>query len=60
MQRTDQFAFQVNKKERDLIVSLAKNLQRSQSDAVRFVVTEAAKTLQDQKTNEQNNGDDKK
>jgi len=53
MQRPDQFAFRINKKERDLIVSLAKNLQRSQSDAVRFVVIEAAKELQNQKADEQ-------
>lgn len=45
MQRITQFAFRVNDDERRGISELAMRLQRSQSDAVRFVVTEAAKQL---------------
>jgi uncharacterized protein (DUF1778 family) len=45
MQRVTQFAFRVNDNERRAITDLAARLQRSQSDAVRFVVVEAAKQL---------------
>lgn len=45
MQRVTQFSFRVNKDERQAIADLAARLQRSQSDAVRFVVIEAAKQL---------------
>jgi hypothetical protein len=55
MARFERFTFLVNKKERELITTLAERLNRSQSDAVRLVVTEAAKSLQNQKSNEQNN-----
>jgi hypothetical protein len=53
MAKIERFTFLVNKEERQLITTLAEQLQRSQSDAIRFVVTEAAKTLQEQKSNEQ-------
>ena len=43
MQRVTQFSFRVNKDERQAIADLATRLQRSQSDAVRFVVIEAVK-----------------
>jgi hypothetical protein len=55
MARFERFTFLVNKKERELITALAERLNRSQSDAVRLVVTEAAKSLQNQRSNEQNN-----
>ena len=45
MQRVKQFAFRVSNDERRLIADLAARLHRSQSDAVRFVVIEAAKQL---------------
>jgi len=45
MQRVTQFAFRVSKDERQAITDLAARLQRSQSDAVRFVIIEAAKQL---------------
>lgn len=45
MQRVTQFAFRVNDNERRAIADLAAKLQRSQSDAVRFVVSEAVKQL---------------
>jgi hypothetical protein len=47
MSRLDTFTFRVNKDERRLIARLAKQLQRSQSDAVRFVVISAVKELDD-------------
>jgi hypothetical protein len=45
MQRITQFSFKVNRDERQAIADLAARLRRSQSDAVRFVVTEAARQL---------------
>lgn len=45
MNRAEVFAFRVSKVERQAIADLAKQLQRSQSDAVRFVVLETAKML---------------
>lgn len=45
MQRVTQFAFRVSNEERQAISDLAARLQRSQSDAVRFVVIEAARQL---------------
>lgn len=38
MKRGNQFSFRVNKQERELIRSLASQLNRSQSDAIRFLV----------------------
>lgn len=43
--RKDVFVFRVNQTERGLIEDLATRLNRNQSDAVRFVVCEAAKAL---------------
>lgn len=45
MNRWDTFTFRVNNDERQAIADLAARLQRSQSDAVRFVVIEAARQL---------------
>ncbi len=45
MNRVETFAFRVSNGERRAIADLASRLQRSQSDAVRFVVVEAAKQL---------------
>ena len=45
MARYERFTFICNDNERKAIATLAKRLQRSQSDAVRFVVIEAAKQL---------------
>ena len=45
MQRIKQFTFRINNDERRAIASLATQLKRSQSDAVRFVVIEAARQL---------------
>ncbi len=45
MVRADTFAFRVSIDERRAIENLADRLQRSQSDAVRFVVVEAARQL---------------
>jgi hypothetical protein len=41
--RWDTFSFRVNSEEKQAIEKLAARLQRSQSDAVRFVVVEAVK-----------------
>lgn len=45
MNRVEIFAFRVSNNERQAIADLAARLQRSQSDAVRFVVIEAARQL---------------
>jgi hypothetical protein len=45
MNRVEIFTFRLNKDERLAIADLAARLQRSQSDAVRFVVIEAARQL---------------
>jgi hypothetical protein len=45
MARYERFTFLCDPSERRAIVDLAARLQRSQSDAVRFVVIEAAKQL---------------
>lgn len=39
--RRDTFTFLVNRRERELIAELAKRLQRSQGDTLRFLVREA-------------------
>ena len=44
--RNERFTFLCDSYERRLIALLAKKLQRSQSDAVRFVVRNAAKELE--------------
>ena len=45
MARTESCIFRVNEDERQLIKALAYQLQRSQSDAVRYVVREKAREL---------------
>ncbi len=45
MARYERFTFLCNQNERALIAELAERLRRSQSDAVRFVVIEAAREL---------------
>lgn len=45
MTRSERFTFLCDPIERHAIADLAARLQRSQSDAVRFVVIEAAKQL---------------
>jgi len=45
MARFERFTFLCNSSERRAIAVLAERLSRSQSDAVRFVVIEAAKQL---------------
>jgi len=45
MKRQTIFTFRVNQEERQLISRLSEILKRSQSDAVRFVVTAAASEL---------------
>lgn len=45
MARFERFTFLCDRSERRAIAELAERLQRSQSDAVRFVVVEAARQL---------------
>jgi hypothetical protein len=45
MSRVERFTFLCNDQERQAIAELANRLQRSRSDAVRFVVVEAARQL---------------
>ena len=45
MKRTKRFTFRVNSDEQRMISALAKLLQRSRSDAVRFVVVKSAREL---------------
>jgi hypothetical protein len=45
MARYERFTFLCDTNERQVIAQLAMQLQRSQSDAVRYVVVEAAKQL---------------
>lgn len=47
MTRTEKFVFRATPNDRELIAFLAARLQRSQSDAVRFVVLNAARQLSD-------------
>lgn len=46
MTRFERFTFLCSKEERQAIVKLATHLQRSQSDAIRYVVTEAVQELE--------------
>ena len=48
MARYERFTFLCDKDERALIARLAARLRRSQSDAVRFLVVEAARELAEQ------------
>jgi hypothetical protein len=45
MSRIDTFTFRVNTNERRMLKALAERLQRSQSDAVRLLIREAAREL---------------
>ena len=56
--REMQFAFRVTGEERRLIKTLADHLQRTQSDAVRFVVISAVRELQKQQASQ--NGPEQK
>jgi hypothetical protein len=46
MAREDRFTFVVSAEERKLIASLARRLQRSEGDAVRWVVMDFARALE--------------
>jgi hypothetical protein len=46
MQRQTIFTIRVNKEERQLISKLAQLLQRSQSDAIRYVLAQALRKLE--------------
>lgn len=48
MRRTKLFTFRVNQEEHKLISRLAKCMQRTQSDAVRFLIINAAQEITDQ------------
>lgn len=54
MARYERFTFLCDKKERGLIKALAKRLQRSQSDAVRFVIVNAVRELKAQQSSSTN------
>lgn len=47
MTRLETFTFRVDKQERQIIDALSKRLQRTRSDAVRWVIREAATALAD-------------
>ena len=50
MPRWDTFTFRVSKDDRKLIENLAEKLQRSQSDAIRFVIRQAVYQTQETQT----------
>ena len=52
MPKTERFTFLTDKTERQAIKALAERLQRTQSDAVRLVVREAAEQLADKPKSE--------
>ncbi len=45
MARPDTFTFRINQAERGLLERLAQRLQRSQSDALRWLIREAVREL---------------
>ena len=45
MSRYFVFTFRVNQEEREMISAMAKQLQRTQSDAIRLIIREAADSL---------------
>ena len=51
MARYERFTFLCDRQERILIAKLAERLQRSQADAVRFVVVNAVRELETQEQN---------
>ena len=48
MLRNQRFTFRINEKERHLIEFLAEKLHRSSSDALRFLVLKAAREMENQ------------
>lgn len=48
MRRSDTFTFRINNKERILIAELAKQLHRTQSDAIRYLIIQASKEFKSQ------------
>lgn len=46
MARDERFTFLIDRDERQMISALAQRLRRTESDAVRFVVLEAARLLE--------------
>ncbi len=46
MARNERFTFLIDENERRMISALAQRLRRTESDAVRFVVVEAAQALE--------------
>ncbi len=46
MTRDERFTFLIDRAERQLITALARQLRRTESDAVRYVVIEAARALE--------------
>jgi hypothetical protein len=52
MRRSEAFGLRVDGTERQMIIALAKRLQRSQSDAVRLVIREAASAVLGARTGE--------
>ena len=54
MRRRSLFTFRINNYERTMIKALAEQLQRSQSDAVRFIVINAARELRAQQRKSEN------
>ena len=45
MNRTDNFTFRMNPAERQLIAAVAQQLERSESDAMRYLLREKAREL---------------
>jgi len=51
MPRIERFTFVVNSEEREMISKIAKELQRSDSDAVRYLILSKAKELNEENQN---------
>ena len=51
MKRKDKFSFRVNQEEREQISRLSKILQRSQSDALRYIISRMIKANQSKNNN---------
>ena len=51
MKRKDKFSFRVNQEEREQISRLSKILQRSQSDALRYIISRVIKANQSKNNN---------
>ncbi len=50
MTRHDTFTFRVNQAERGMLEQLSRRLQRSQSDVLRWLIREAARVLDEDKS----------